>query len=54
MPVPPKASTSPKAGRARGKQASRPAKIAPLVAAFNAIAWMAENPISAQSGLVWI
>jgi len=33
------------------KQASGSAKIDPLMAAFNAIAWMAANPASAQPSI---
>jgi protein gp37 len=36
------------------KQASGTAKIDPLMAAFNAIAWMAANPASAQPSIFWI
>jgi phage terminase large subunit-like protein len=33
------------------KQASGTAKVDPLMAAFNAIAWMAANPASAQPSI---
>jgi phage terminase large subunit-like protein len=36
------------------KQASGTAKIDPLMAAFNAIAWMAANPATAQPSIFWI
>jgi phage terminase large subunit-like protein len=36
------------------KQASGAAKIDPLMAAFNAIAWMASNPASAVPSIAWI
>jgi phage terminase large subunit-like protein len=36
------------------KQASGTAKIDPLMAAFNAIAWMASNPASTQPSIFWI
>ena len=36
------------------KQASGTAKIDPLMAAFNAIAWMAANPASNQPGIFFI
>ena len=36
------------------KQASGSAKIDPLMAAFNAIAFMASNPISARPNIFWI
>jgi hypothetical protein len=36
------------------KQASGTAKIDPLMAAFNAIAWMVANPVSAQPSIFWI
>jgi len=36
------------------KQASGTAKIDPLMAAFNAIAWMAANPAPTQPGIFWI
>jgi phage terminase large subunit-like protein len=36
------------------KQASGTAKIDPLMAAFNAIAWMAPNPASMQPSIFWI
>jgi len=36
------------------KQASGTAKIDPLMAAFNAIAWMASNPASMQPSIFWI
>ena len=36
------------------KQAPGTAKIYPLMAAFNAIAWMASNPASTQPSIFWI
>ena len=36
------------------KQASGTAKIDPLMAAFNAIAWMASNPASSQPSIFWL
>jgi phage terminase large subunit-like protein len=36
------------------KQASGTAKIDPPMAAFNAIAWIASNPASAQPSIFWI
>ena len=36
------------------KQASCTAKVGPLMAAFNAIAWMVSHPASAQPSIFWI
>ena len=36
------------------KQASGTAKIDPLMAAFNAVAWMASNPASTQPSIFWL
>jgi hypothetical protein len=36
------------------KQASGTAKIDPLMAAFNAVAWMASNPASSQPSIFWL
>jgi phage terminase large subunit-like protein len=36
------------------KQASGIAKIDPLMAAFNAVAWMASNPASTQPSIFWL
>jgi len=41
-------------GRGRDQHASRLATIGPLMAAFNAIAWMAATPVAAQPGIIWI
>lgn len=36
------------------KQASGTAKIDPLMAAFNAIAWMASNAVPTQPSIFWL
>ena len=36
------------------KEGSSSAEIDPLVAAFNAIAWMASNPASTQRSIFWL
>jgi phage terminase large subunit-like protein len=36
------------------KQASGSAKIDPLMAAFNAVAWTASNPASTQRSIFWL
>ena len=42
------------AARLQTEQASGTAKIDPLMAAFNAIAWMASNPASTQPSIFWL